>query len=1034
MKIFAILVSLFFTIAGVSGQKQTENSQKSRRVEKIINSFWTFNYFQGTGLNKGYELTAFDDSHWPSVSIPHTWNTYETSGELHPFIKSTSETDNSYWWTGWGWYRKHFIVNNEFSDRKVFLQFEGVQKYCKVWLNGKYLGDHKGGYGSFDFDITSLVKTGTDNILVVAVYNRQNDEYRIPPANVSDFDVYGGIYRDVKIVLTDKLFIPMQGSAIHEGGTYVTTPRVSEKEGIVRVQTWVRNDYSDKKSCTLVTSVTDASGNIVQSAKTTVDINQGDIYRFDQIMKPVKNPHLWSNDDPYLYKIQTQVFDGKSLVDEYFSPLGFRWIRWNYGENALYVNGKKTIIHGGNRHQDFPWLGDAVPKWITAMDLADIANNLNYNFLRTAQYPNDRLVYDLTDKYGIVADEEVPNVKNQDFSAEIQSQQLKEMIRRDRNHPSIIFWGLGDETDHAADLKVVSAEDTTRIPVGWKTTGASGKPLTRLNEKNLNVEDLPGNAVHGWYNKDVRNSDISNKDQCGTEESQQKMLVVSRKIGKGNVVTWLYNDHGSGRILGDAPLLHVDYEGYVDMYRNPKYAYFFWQANYSKDPMVFIQPHFWRSLYLGQAKDITLYSNCEKVELLANGVKKGTKIPDQSNFHTVTFQGITVEAGSLTAIGYRDGKSIRQEIVLPGKATKIILTVSADKIVADKGSVVIVRADITDSWGNHVTGADNTIRWSLTGPATLAGPSIYESDIMKNQEPEGTGYSANPVSNVVRSSGVKGIIHLLATSEGLTAGAVDITAETAVPDNSAVTEPPLSDTGREPVARKVVRVKKSDGQGREIGDISSMMSLGKLDRPAYKKAVSEFILGKNPSVDTTQIEFRALKNLLASQLASLDGQMNADDFNIVADSYNNCRLIAGYINFTKLPPLFKEGLRKFYSDEMITSGVEKNPGDEMNWLNWIPSGGTVVIYQPEKSPSGDKSVIYTKNPDLSAIITEVYPQFSKFTSEARERALIFTSKANPYVHKTQENGSGNNGDQSSSAYLAEPGKPILVPLIKFLGE
>jgi beta-galactosidase/beta-glucuronidase len=176
-------------------------------------------------MNKGYETPGFDDSKWPVVSIPHTWSTFETTGELHPFIWS-SETENPYWWTGWGWYRKHFSVSKEYSDGKAFIEFEGVQKYCKVWVNGKYAGDHKGGYGSFDFDITEVLKPGEDNVIVVAVNNRQKDEFKIPPLAAGDFEVYGGIYRDVKLVIKDKLFIPMQGSATHEGGTFVTTPRV----------------------------------------------------------------------------------------------------------------------------------------------------------------------------------------------------------------------------------------------------------------------------------------------------------------------------------------------------------------------------------------------------------------------------------------------------------------------------------------------------------------------------------------------------------------------------------------------------------------------------------------------------------------------------------------------------------------------------------------------------------------------------------------------------------------------------------------
>jgi len=162
MKKLIILILLASFIVPAQAEGKTTQPQKSPRIEKTINSNWTFNYFPEESKEITYEIPGFDDSKWPIVSIPHTWSTYETTGEMHPFIKSPSENDNPYWWNGWGWYRKHFQVNTDVTNKKVFIEFEGVQKYCKVWINGKYLGDHKGGYGSFDFDITDHLVKGKD--------------------------------------------------------------------------------------------------------------------------------------------------------------------------------------------------------------------------------------------------------------------------------------------------------------------------------------------------------------------------------------------------------------------------------------------------------------------------------------------------------------------------------------------------------------------------------------------------------------------------------------------------------------------------------------------------------------------------------------------------------------------------------------------------------------------------------------------------------------------------------------------------------
>jgi hypothetical protein len=886
MKNIAFLLSGLFFFSVSFSQKAAVEIQKSNRIEKVINSQWTFNYFSASGGNKGYESPGFDDSRWVAISIPHTWSTFETTGELHPFIRNTSENDYPYWWTGWGWYRKHFSVKKEYSDRKIFIEFEGVQKYCKVWINGKFLGDHKGGYGSFDFDITQFVRLGEDNVIAVAVNSRQKDDFGgIPPLSSSGFDVYGGIYRDVILVLTDRLFIPMQGSANHEGGTFITTPRVSAKEGVVRVQTWVKNDNPQKKSCTLLTSISDASDKIVQVLKSESVIEPGQVYKFDQTFKPIKNPHLWSVENPFLYKVNSQVTDGNTITDALSSPLGFRWFTWNAKENCLYLNGKKMIMNGGNRHQDFPWLGDATPKWITLMDLKDISENLKFNFLQTGNYPNDKYVYDLTDKSGIVVQEEIPGVDNNDVQVSIKEQQIMEMVRRDRNHPSILLWNVGNESAGTPGSKFLKSEDSTRI------------------------------LMPRFLNKPDEN---------------------------------LYADHGADIDLPNSPLLHVDPNGRVDPYRIPKEA--------------------------------------------------------------------------------KSGKT--QNTETSEKPAMIILSGSHDKIFADRSSVVIVKADIVDSKGKHVPGVDNTIKWSLTGPATLVGPSVYESDKNKRHEMEGSWYLGMPVSNIIRSTGKPGKIHLSVSASGLTSGSLDIIAEEPLIDNSVITETVLRDEGRIPVAKILMKVNRLDDVPREIKAVTSELNLGSTDKSGYKKLIINLIVKDNPLIDTSLIEFKALTELLAFQLLNSNGHLNSDDYNFNADHYNNCRLISGYINSTKLPPLFKDGLRKYYSDAIIIKGNEKNAGEEMNWLNWIPSGGTVVVVPDEKSNVILKGAIVSRKTGLLDVIAVVYPQFTNFSREAKDRALLFITKANPYIHQdiVEENG------KQIISYSAEKGQPILIPLLKFISE
>ncbi len=700
MKIITLLLSAFLCISGMNAQKKTSGNLTSRRIEKIINSQWTFNYFPDESADKGYELPGTDDSKWPAISLPHTWNTFETTGELHPFIRNSAETDNPYWRIGWGWYRKHFSINRDYSDRKIFIEFKGVQKYCKVWLNGKYVGEAKSGCKSFDFDITRFIKPGEDNLLAVAVQNPVTTGSDKLPEGEINYNVYGGICNDVTLVLKNNLYIPIQRSGSNSGGTLVLTPQVTENEGIVRILTWVKNDNPQKKNCTLQTSIYDTTNRIVQVTKSDAVIMPGQLYMFDQTFKPIRNPHLWSDKVPYLYKINSEILEGKTVTDSYASPQG---------------------------------------------------------------------------------------------------------------------------------LKFTSSGDTTRLVT-------HPGPINDLEE-------------------------VLHKNMSENHKSSAKST-----------------------------------ESYVPV--------------------------------------------------------------------------------------------------------KIILSGSRMKITADRGSVVIISADITDSNGNRINDATNTIRWNVSGPATLSGPVIYESITNKRQQTDGVWYFNMPVSNVIRSTGKAGNIHVSVSASGLTSGSLDIIAEPFESDNTVIIEPVLQDEGRGGVARLLLTANRLEDVPVEIKPASNEFNFGPSEKSGYARLMREYIKKNNSSVDTTSIEFKTLVELFAVQLMNSNGRLIADDYNFSVDHYNNCRLISGYINSTKLPALFKDGLKKFYSDAIIKKGSEKNAGDEMNWLNWIPSGGTVVIVQNEKTYNDPKGAILTRNSGLTEIISVVYPQFLNFSEEAKERALIFISKANPYVHVT----------------------------------
>jgi beta-galactosidase len=1035
MKITFLLLSLILSFLLTNTQQKPYIQSKGNRFEKIINSHWTFNYFAGTNSDQGFESPGFDDSKWPAVSVPHTWSTFETTGEIHPFIRNASEKDDPYWWNGWGWYRKHFVINAEITNRRVFIEFEGVQKYCRLWINGKYLGDHKGGYGSFDFDITPYIKPGEDNLLAVAVSNKLNDEFKIPPMAAGNFDVYGGIYRDVTLVIKDNLHIPMQGSASHEGGTFITTPEVTALKGVARVQTWVRNDNPFPRKCNLRTTIADSSGNVVTRMVSAAEIRPGELYRFDQTSKPVKNPQLWSHENPYLYKVYSEVLDDRIVTDSYTSPLGFRWFYWDYKENFLYINGKKTIVHGGNRHQEYPWLGDAIPKWITQMDYYDMAVNLNYNFMRTAHYPNDKLVYALADKYGIVIDEESPSIKNQLFSVEVQEQQMKEMIRRDRNHPSIMLWSMGNETNHAVDSKYAVAEDTTRILTARRVTEGSAGAFVKHTDDNLSLENLLRCTIRGWYNKDVKDLEPSDSQHSGTEEHQQNMLIASGRFGTGNLCTWIYEDHGADREYLNEPVLHINPKGYVDSYRIPKYAYYFWQANYYDKPMIFILPHFWRSLYTGQMKDINIDSNCDTVELFVNGASKGFQYPGETNFHNVTFRNILIEKGILSATGRKNGQAVTEKITMAGDPARIRLTSSHTRMPADRSSVAIITADIVDSEGNHVYGATNTIKWTVTGPANLAGPETYESDINKHHQMDGTMYTDMPVANIVRSHGDPGKIKVTVSASGLASGSIELIADEVNNRNSIIIEPVLSNTGRLKVVKNNGTEKSIPPVVQEMKQTIDELNLKKPGKSEYSDYIRNYIIKNNPNLDSSSVEFKTIVDVFATQMLNNSGRLIADDYNFSVDHFNKCREITKSVDNTGLPETFRKGLKRYYARTVILQGTEKDIPVEKRWIQNIPLDGNVVIVQEKNSIVTDQGGVLTNETDLAAIVSLVHPEFAGLPEENMLKILNFISGINPYIVTSFRSEQSRDGDKKKAtnvSYTVTKGEPVWIPAMKYL--
>lgn len=1004
------------------------NLQDKVRIEKTINTQWTFNYFPEPDADKnGCQAINYDDSKWSAIALPHTWMTYETTGELHPYIKNASDKDNPYWWNGWGWYRKRIVIGNEYKDSKIFFEFDGVQKYSKIYLNGKLLGDSKGGFNSFEMEATDAVKFGEENILTVAVNNALNDKNKIPPMNAGNWVVYGGIDRDVRLVIKNKLYIPFQGSYKHEGGTFVTTPLVNDKEGIANVKTFVKNEFSSPQIATLKTTITAIDNSVVAEMENTGTIEPGTIFMFNQTSGKIRKPILWSPETPYIYNVYSQVYMGKRLVDTYYSPLGFRFFHWNYVTDRLWLNGKEVRVHGQNRHEEFPWVGSAFPKWIAMRDMNDIRINLEHNFMRTAHYSHDPSIYNYTDRNGIIIDEEQPNIKNQEFNHLVQEQNCRETIRRDRNHPSIFFWSMGNETTDAADSKWAHEEDTTRIITSRAVYNNSMGDFAPHSEKNMSIEGFLRCTIKGWYDKDDKNLEPSDGQLAGTEVNDVNH-ALEKNVQSAYGSVWLYADHGADREYVNSPLKHINPKGWVDSWRNPKFKYYLWQANFAGKPMVFIQYNFWRARYLGQKKNIVVNSNCDEVELFVNHKSLGKKKPNADNQFTVVFNNVGIEDGTIEAIGTRkNGEKASYSIQMAGEEAKIAVSATRTHANAGLNEIIEIKADIVDSKGVHVIGANNTLKWNVSGPATLIGPDTYASDRDKNESYEGTMYIDAPVINLIRSTGEPGTVKVTVSSANLESGVADIVFTDYVDSNrvAGIAEPVLSRINRLPVKKNTEQITRIIAP-QEMKIFTGELKYPLAEKAAFKNRLRAFIFKENPAIDTTTIDFKLVVDKFNQLMVSYEGKLVADDYNFIVEQYNISREITRFLNTLDLPDGYRKEMNRYYAGMIISRGIDKNFINEKQLLAKIPTGGKGVKVTDEKAT--DENVVCSKETDLIKIIKSVYPETANFSEDSMKRALTLVQKINPIITYTSKR--DKKTKERIETYTIEPDKVFLIPTVE----
>ena len=597
--------------------------------------------------------TNFDDAAWQAVKLPHTWNNLD------------GQTSGTPYYRGIGWYRRHLQVDAQYAGKSLFLKFDGAATVTDVLVNGSPIGTHKGNFAAFCFDATPFLRVGQDNVIAVKV-NNAKDSNVLPLSG--DFTVFGGLYRDVHLLVLDKLSVTPLDYA--SPGVYIKQTGVTKDSAEFEITTKLRNANNSAKRATVRCIVFDAEGKTIQQASSHEALGSNAVADVVQHIK-IARPHLWNGRiDPYLYHVAVEVSDGDKVTDTVTQPLGVRTFRVDPNQ-GFFLNDVSYPLHGVSRHQDRIDKGWAIGRAEQEEDF-QLITEMGATCVRLAHYQQDQIVYDLCDHNGIVLWTElslVNELTDSEAFTDNARQQLTELIKQNYNHPSVVFWGMFNELhrknqwydappkwDLVKQLnQLVKDLDSTRL-----TTAAS---CIRSTDPMNGVTDVMAfNRYYGWYNGKasdwpkaldtfhqewpnrgigiseygagaaISQHEIStNQPVAGShwhpEEYQNALHEQAWSAMKDRpwlwcALVWNMFDFAVGqRNEGDVPGRND--KGLVTYDRKVKKDAFFWyKANWTTTPFVYITSR--RFTNRTEPKTpVKIYSNCETVELKINGVSQG---------------------------------------------------------------------------------------------------------------------------------------------------------------------------------------------------------------------------------------------------------------------------------------------------------------------------------------------------------------------------------------------------------------------------
>ena len=746
----------------------------------------------------------FNDTKWRTLNLPHDWSIEGKFSKEYPTTYNEGALP-----AGIGWYRKTFSVPLTAMHKRIYINFDGVYCNSEVWINGHYLGKRPNGYISFRYELTPYLKFGNGkNVIAVKVDNSGQPNSR--------WYTGSGIYRKVWLLTTNNI-------AIDEWGTYVTSSVSKNNDALVNITTNIKSELKNKSNVLLVTKVYDAKGNVVASEQTNkLEIDSQELPVSQKLS--ISNPILWSVDKPVMYKAVSQIIQDGKVIDHYETPFGIRTFYFDAAK-GFFLNGKHLKILGVCDHQDLGALGAAVNKRAIERQL-EILKAMGCNAIRTAHNPPSVELLNLCDKMGFIVMDEAFDMwmkrKNKkdyhlDF-AKWHKRDLQDMIRRDRNHPSIFMWSIGNEIREQFDssgislakelVGIVKALDTTRpvtcaltennpeknfiyqsgaldvLGFNYKLKDYRDFPEKFPGQKIIASEtmsalatrghyDMPSDSIRLWPpdsktkfkgNPDLTVSAYDNVCAYWGSTHEAGWNAVKKYDFIAGLFVWSGFDFLGEPVPYSWPA-RSSYYGIIDLAGFPKDSYYMYQSEWTNKPVLHIFPHWnWPS---GKVVDVwAYYNNADEVELFLNGKSLGIRKKQGDSLHVMW--RIPFEPGTLKAVSRLNGKTVlTREIRTAGKPAKIMLTADRNTLKSDGTDLSFVTVKILDAEGNLVPDANNLVNFTVKGEGFIAG---VDNGSQTSMEPFKASYrkAFNGLClAIIQSKEKAGRILLKATSAGL---------------------------------------------------------------------------------------------------------------------------------------------------------------------------------------------------------------------------------------------------------------------------